>query len=129
MIAPLRGPRPVSTTSVAWLPTMMPTLGTAPALKSGNAHTCSANLMVAFSRTRGGAGCWADMAPRPPSERPRNRLNRPRNRQKEALLLILRFYRPLSIESTRCDGYLDARAGSRAYGPGLLISCLVGAGA
>ena len=62
------GPSPVSTTSVAVRPTMMPTLGTSETFPSGITHTCSESLTVAFSRTIGGgacAGCCAgtDAAP------------------------------------------------------------------
>src|SRR5687767_3636009 len=55
--SPLRRPSPVSTTSVARLPTTMPTLGTIPTLKSGIAYVCGPSFTVAPSRIRGsGAG-------------------------------------------------------------------------
>jgi hypothetical protein len=59
--SPFRGPNPVSTTSVALLPTMMPTFGTRPTLKSGIAQTCSVSFTVAFSRMSGAGGVrWPD---------------------------------------------------------------------
>ena len=60
--SPFLGPSPVSMTSVARLPTMMPTFGTSGTSSSGIRYTCGLILVVTPSRTRGSRTCIAGPA-------------------------------------------------------------------